>query len=119
MREDQKSIHRQERDRWEDEHVYRCDTFGMIAKEGLPVLRRWPPSPGHVFCNRALADVDPELEQFVVNPWRPQGVGNVHFDNEVWRMGSLAGRRAAVISSANKLRTRAMPTHNCLRLEDL
>ena len=56
----------------------------MIAKEGLPALRQWPPSPGHVFCNRGLADVDPKLEQFAVNPWRPpQRVGNTHLDNEV------------------------------------
>jgi hypothetical protein len=37
-------------------------TRGMIAKEGLPAWRRWPPSPGHVFCNYGLADVDAELE---------------------------------------------------------
>jgi hypothetical protein len=49
----------------------------MIAKEGLPALRQWPPFPGHVFCNRGLADIDPELEQFAVNSRRsPQEVGN-------------------------------------------
>jgi hypothetical protein len=56
----------------------------MIAKEGLPTLRRWPPSPGHVFCNRGLADVDPELEQFAVNSWGSlQWAGNAHLANEV------------------------------------
>jgi len=56
----------------------------MIAQERLTTLRRWPPSSGHVFCNRGLADVNPELEQFAVNPRRsPQGVGNAHLENEV------------------------------------
>jgi hypothetical protein len=31
----------------------------MIVKEFIPILRRWPPSPSHVFGNRGLADVDP------------------------------------------------------------
>jgi hypothetical protein len=58
----------------------------MISKEGLPALRRRPPSPGHVFCNRGLADVDPEFEQLAVNPWRsPQWVGNAHLENELRR----------------------------------
>ena len=93
------------RNRGDDKHVYRRDTVGMIAKEGLPALRRWPPSSGHVFCNRGLADVDPKLEQFAVNPRRsPQGVGNAHLQNELADIrGSLAGRRAGVISSANTL----------------
>jgi Transposase DNA-binding len=26
------------------EHVYRCNSVPMIAKDGLPALRRWPPS---------------------------------------------------------------------------
>jgi hypothetical protein len=42
----------------------------MIAKEGLPALRRGPLLLTMYFANRGLADVDPELEQFAVNPWR-------------------------------------------------
>ena len=81
----------------------------MIAKEGLPALRRWPPSLGHVFCDRGLADIDAKLEQFAVNPWRsPQRVGNAHLENELANgpRASLAGRRAVVISSANTLENR-------------
>ena len=38
----------------------------------------------HVFRNSGLADIDPELEQFAVNPWRsPQGVGSAHLENEL------------------------------------
>src|SRR5215472_18231178 len=70
MPQDQKRIQQPKRNRGDDKQVYRRDTIGMIAKEGLPALRRWPPSPGHVFCNCGLADVDPKLEEFAVNPRR-------------------------------------------------
>jgi len=79
MPQDQKSIQQPKRDRWDDEHVYRRDAVGMIAKERLPALRRGPPSLRHVFCNCGLADIDPKLEQFAVNPWRsPQGIGTIN-----------------------------------------
>jgi hypothetical protein len=52
------------RDRWDDEHVYRRDAVGMIAKERLPALRRGSPSLYHVFCHGRLAEIDPQLEQF-------------------------------------------------------
>ena len=65
----------------------------MVAKEGLPALRLWPPCPGHVFCNRGRADVDPELERFGANPWRSlQGVGNAHLANEVANVCGILGR---------------------------
>jgi hypothetical protein len=84
MPQDQKRIQQPKRNRGDDKQVDRRDTVGMIAKEGLPALRRWPPSLCHVFCNRGLADIDPELEQFAVNPRRsPQRVGNAHLENEV------------------------------------
>ena len=84
MLQDQKSVQQPKRNRGDDEQVYRCDTVGVIAKEGFPALRRWPPSLCHVFCYSRLADVDPELEQFAVNPRRsPQGVGNAYLENEV------------------------------------
>jgi hypothetical protein len=39
MPQDQKSVQQPKRNRWDDKQVYRCDTVGMIAKEGLPALR--------------------------------------------------------------------------------
>ena len=84
MPQDQESMQQRKRNRGDDKQVYRRDSVGLIAKEGLPALRRWPPFPGHVFCNRSLADIDPKLEQFAVNPRRsPQGVGNARLENEV------------------------------------
>jgi hypothetical protein len=34
----------------------------MIAKEGLPAVRQWPPSLRHVLCDRALPDINADLE---------------------------------------------------------
>jgi hypothetical protein len=64
MPQDQKWIPLPKRNRGDDKQVYRRDAVGMIAKEGLPALRLRPPSLCHVFCNRGLGDIDPELEQF-------------------------------------------------------
>jgi hypothetical protein len=38
--QDQESIQQSKRDRWDQEQIHRCDAVGMIAKEGLPALRR-------------------------------------------------------------------------------
>jgi hypothetical protein len=67
-------------------------------------MRRRPPSLCHVFCNRGLADIDPKLEQFAVNPRRsPQGVGNAHLANEVANVRGDPWPAAVAISSASKL----------------
>jgi hypothetical protein len=70
MLNDQQSVEQSKRNRRNDKHIYRRDTIGLIAKKGLPALGRWPPSLGPVFCNRGLTDIDPELEQFAMNPGR-------------------------------------------------
>src|ERR1700704_5673539 len=65
--------------RRDQEQVHRCDTVGMIAKEGPPALRRRPPSPRHVLCDRGLTDVDAELEQLAVYPrCAPKRVCDAH-----------------------------------------
>jgi hypothetical protein len=85
------------RNRGDDEHVYRCNAVGMVAKEGLPALRRRPPFLGHVFCDRDLADINSQFEQFAVNPWRsPQRVGN---DLLKWRH-SPEGQQFAKLADA-------------------
>src|SRR5260221_13309439 len=56
----------------------------MIAQKSLPALRRWPPSPGHVFCHRGLPDIDAKLEQFAVDPWRsPKRVRDAQVANKL------------------------------------
>ena len=94
----------------------------MIAKEGLPALRRWAPFPGHVFCNRGLADIDPKLEQFAVNPRRsPQGVGLSHPADE--RANLRGGHRAAgpvppALPGPDEPEAGALPADDGLGLDD-
>jgi hypothetical protein len=58
----------------------------------------------HALWHCGLANIDPELEQFAMNPWRPQrGLAAGKCPR-----GSLAGRPDVVSSSANTLG--AMPT---------
>jgi hypothetical protein len=84
-------------------------------------LATGPPPLRHVFCNCGLADIDPELEQLAVNPWRyPQGVGTAHLENELanfrgnlWSAHAVCRFPAPICSEAS-----AMPTDYCLRLQD-
>src|SRR5712691_124718 len=83
MPQDQKPVQQPKRDRRDQEQVHRCDTVGMIAKEGLPALRRRPPSPRHVLCDRGLSDIDAELEQLAVYPrCAPKRVCHTHLADE-------------------------------------
>ena len=119
MPQDQKSIQLPKRNRRDDEHVYRCDAVGMIAKEGLPALRRWAPSLGHVFCDRGLANIDPEFEQFAMNPWcSPQRVSNAHLENEVANVRRCLWPTAARSRSPAPVRseTGTMPTDQPIRM---
>src|SRR5262249_48729112 len=79
------------------------------------------PSLGHVFCDRGLATIDPEFEQFAVNPWcSPQRVSNAHLENEVANVRRCLWPTAARSRSPAPVRseTGTMPTDYRLRLED-
>src|SRR5262249_2673782 len=121
MVQDHKSIQEPKRDGRDDKHVHRCNGIGMVAKECLPTLRRWPPPLHHVLCHRALANIDAELEQLAVDAWRsPQWVGETHLANE------LANVRGRSWSAPERPRfpapigsePSAMPTDDRLWLED-
>jgi hypothetical protein len=84
MLQDQKRIQQPKRDRRDYEQIHRRNTVGMIAQKGLPALRRWLPSPRHVFCHGGLPDIDAKLEQFAVNPrCSPKRVRDAHVANEL------------------------------------
>ena len=93
----------------------------MIAKEGLPALRRWLPSLCHVFCYGRLADIDAELEQLAVNPWRsPQRVGNAHLANELTNVhGRLWPAARVSIAFADKALAAAKTDQAKARAEEL
>src|SRR5260370_35238300 len=78
------SIQQPKRDRRDYEQVHRGDAVGMIAQKSLPALRRWLPSPRHVFCHGGLPDIDAKLEQFAVDPrCSPKRVRDAHVANEL------------------------------------
>lgn len=67
-----------------DEHIDRSDALGVIAQEGLPVLRRCSSSSHHVLGDGRLADLDTELEHLTVDPGRsPERVGAAHPPNQI------------------------------------
>jgi hypothetical protein len=70
MPQDEKAKEQPERDSAHHEEVHRDDPIGMIAQEGLPALRRRSPLPRHVFRHARLPDIDTELEELSVDPWR-------------------------------------------------
>src|ERR1019366_8538471 len=51
----------------------------MIMKKRLPTLGRWFSSFDHIFGNARLSEIDTELEQLSVDPWRsPQWICYAH-----------------------------------------
>jgi len=84
MLQDQKSIQQPKRDRRHYEQIHRRNAVGMVAQKGLPPLRRWLPSPCHVFRHGGLPNIDAKLEQFAVDPrCSPKRVRNAHIANEL------------------------------------
>jgi hypothetical protein len=56
----------------------------MIAEKGLPPLRRRSPPPRHILGDTRLPDVDPELEEFAVDPrCTPERVGKAHVTDQL------------------------------------
>src|SRR5438874_8385366 len=121
MLQDQKSIQQPKRDRRHYEQIHRRNTVGMIAQKGLPALRRWRPSPRHVFCHAGLSDIDAKLEQFAVDPrCSPKRVRDAHVANELanvcrclWPATTRSGFPAPIGSEPS-----AVPADHRLRLEN-
>jgi len=67
-----------------NEHIDRCDAFGLIAQEAAPGRGRLTSSSHHVLGDGRLADLDAELEQLTVDPGRtPERVGAAHLPNQI------------------------------------
>ena len=94
----------------------------MQGVKGLPALRRWLPSPRHVFCHGGLPDIDAKLEQFAVDPrCSPKRVRDAHIAYELtnirrylWPATTWSGFPAPIGSQAS-----AVPADHCLWLENL
>ena len=93
----------------------------MIAQKAFPALRRWLPSPRHIFCHGGLPDIDAKLEQFAVDPrCSPKRVRDAHVANELanvrrclWPATTRAGFPAPISSE-----TSAVPADHRPRLEN-
>src|ERR1700751_3493301 len=121
MLQDQNSIQQPKRDRRDYEQIHRRNAVGMVAQKGLPALRGWLPSPGHVFCHGGLPNIDAKLEQFAVDPWRsPKRVSDAHVTNELANVrrclwpATARSQFPAPISSEPS----AVPADHRLRLEN-
>src|SRR5262249_36434775 len=117
----QKPNQQPKRDRRDYEKIHRRNAVSVITQKGLPALRRWLPSPRHVFCHGGLPDIDAKLEQFAVNPWcSPKRVRGAHVANELanvrrrlWPAAARSGLPAPIGSE-----TSAVPADHRLRLEN-
>ena len=105
----QQSIEQSEGDGRNHEQVHRRDAVSMIMQERPPALGWRPPTLWHVFGDRGSPDIDAELKEFTVNAWcAPERISDTHVADEPSgsHVESLAGHRAVVISSANRLGNR-------------
>ena len=53
-------------DRRHDQEIHGGNARRMVVQKGLPGLRRSSATPGHVFGDGRLSDLDPELQQFAI-----------------------------------------------------
>ena len=93
----------------------------MVMKKRLLALRRRASSPDHVFGYARLSDIDAELEQLPVDPWRaPQRIGNAHLTDQLAdrRRHARPATTAARLQTPIQPETRAMPADNGIRPND-
>src|SRR5512144_1697588 len=89
---DQHSIEQPEGNGRNDKQVHRRDPICVVAQERLPALRRRTSPARHILGNAGLPDIDPELEQFAVDPGcTPQRVGNAHLSDQLLDFSRHAG----------------------------
>ena len=95
----------------------------MVVEESAPGLRGWLAWPGrHEAGDAALADVDAELEQLAVDPWRaPAYVGLGHLENERLDSGRdvvLSGGTGTRLPAPEKAESSAVPADDGVWLDD-
>ena len=93
----------------------------MVTKERLPTLRGRSPPPCHILGDAGLAEVDPKLEQFAVNPGRtPQRIGDADLADQLPDLDRYRGtpRPALRFPAPIGLKARSMPAQYCRRPND-
>jgi hypothetical protein len=87
-RDDHQAIEQLEANGRHDEQIDSANVRRVIAKEGLPALRRRGPSADHVLGDSRLGDVEAQLEQLAVDArGSPQWVRLAHLMNEGTQFG--------------------------------
>src|SRR6202021_2131994 len=76
--DDDEGIEQVETDSWNNEQVHGSNVWRVVMQESPPSLAGRRPSFDHVLGDARLCDLNPELEQFAVNAWRPSGPGDFH-----------------------------------------
>ena len=105
------------------QEVDRNHAVEVIAKEGFPVGRMWPPRAwDHVFGNGSLGDIEAELEQFAMDSGSaPQRIGTAHLPDQFdgLRTGGLAPRSTRpAFPAPEQAEPGPVPTDDSARLND-
>ena len=94
----------------------------MIFEECAPRLRGRSVAAQHVFADAALSDVDPEFEQFSMDPGcTPKGILPAHLADEISdlaRNDGSSGWAAPHLPGPEQTKAGAMPSHDRLWLDD-
>jgi hypothetical protein len=84
MGQHQKYVKDLEADGGHREKVDGDQLLGMILEKCAPSLRRWFAAAHQVFADAALTDVNAELQQLAVDPWRtPRRILSAHLADQI------------------------------------
>ncbi len=105
------------------EEIAGPDVSGVVAEEGGPGLTRWSwwPSLSHVALNRALGDLDADLEQFAADALgTPETVVRCHLLDQADGLGRelRVARPRARFPFPDQAEAFPMPTQDSLGLDD-
>jgi hypothetical protein len=110
-----------ERQGWNQAEIDRRDGVCMVVQECPPRLRWRPSVPGHVFRDRRLGDLEPELEQLTMDArGAPQWILLAHPLDEFAQLMANFGplRPSARFSAPIGPKRGAMPAQDRVRLND-
>jgi len=110
-----------ERQGWNQAEIDRRDGVCMVVQECPPRLRWRPSAPDHVFGDRRLGDLEPELEQFTMDArGAPQWVLLAHPLDEFAQLTANSGPPwpSARFPAPIRPKPGAMPAQDRVRLND-
>src|SRR5215467_13864759 len=118
QREPQQALECQGRNHAE---IDRRDGVRMVAEKCPPSLGWRPSAPDHVFGDRRLGDLEPELEQFTMDAWSaPQWILRAHPSDELAQLTANCGPPLPTARFPAPVRPKpcSMPPQDRVRLND-